>query len=860
MHMKNLPVLWLLLLTAFFISCKSQKSATKDPSDLEGMQHVTLDTLTVEADGEIADQEVSSIYHAAEERKWDITHTILDLSFDWKNETVLGKAELTITPVYYPQDTLRLDAVNFKVSRITIDKQTISSYQNNGKEIIIAFPAKIKKGQILKVEINYTAHPSPSGEEISLAITSDQGLFFIDPQDTIPGVPMQLWTQGETTNNSRWFPTFDQPNERFTQEIFMTVADTMMTLSNGLLISSTPLSGGMKRDHWKLDLPHAPYLAMIAVGQWDKETDYWRGRPVEYYVDKGYGSSARAIFSNTPEMIDFFSKKLDYDFVWPKYAQVIVKDFVSGAMENTTAVVFGDFIQFDKNDIIEDGMNDYIVAHELFHHWFGDLVTCESWSNLTLNEGFANYAEYLWQEYKYGREHADLARINELSGYFDQTSYQTHPLIHYYYANEEAMFDAHSYNKGGLVLHMLRDLVGDEAFFASLNNYLKAHAFKAVEIDDLRQAFEETTGRDLNWFFDQWYLSKGHPVLNISHHYNASDDLLTITIEQTQKSEGFREIFRLPVEIAFIQKDSSIIYRKVMMDSVKQDFTFQFAEEPLAVVLDPKDILLAVINHEIPEKEYVIRTLSNLSINHRISAFRLIENIEEPVMDKLMRDSSYTMRVMAISHLAEKEDFVKLSAMTEWETNPVLQFYIMETLKADTAITKQLAVHLLDTTDKVPIIYSSLKVLASTDVDEAIHWLAHVKDQSAPAIYAVKAEIFAKKGNLLTLDFFTNDTAAQMTDGYLEDFIATMAFFMAGESAAVQDKGLAIIDSDFFLQTEYPAYRRFYLITGLLKQYMMEGSSPYQTKILNTVKSLYSKETDEYLRGVLKEGLGELVD
>ncbi|HEY3387235.1 MAG TPA: M1 family aminopeptidase [Saprospiraceae bacterium] len=858
--MKNIPALWLLLLTAFFISCKSQKSATKDPSDLEGMQHVTLDTMMVEADDDLYDQNVSSIYQAAEERTWDITHTMLDLSFDWKNETVLGKAELTITPVYYPQDTLRLDAVNFKVSRITIDKQPITGFQNNGKEIIIAFPSKIKKGQVLKVEINYTAHPSPSGEEISFAITSDKGLFFIDPQDTIPGTPTQLWTQGETTNNSRWFPTLDQPNERFTQEIIMTVADTMMTLSNGLMISSTPLAGGMRRDHWKLDLPHAPYLAMVAVGQWDKETDYWRGRPVEYYVDKGYGRSARSIFSNTPEMIDFFSKKLDYEFVWPKYAQVIVKDFVSGAMENTTAVVFGDFIQFDKNEIIEEGMNDYIVAHELFHHWFGDLVTCESWANLTLNEGFANYAEYLWQEYKYGRERADIARINELSGYFDQTSYETHPLIHYHYASEEAMFDAHSYNKGGLVLHMLRDLVGDEAFFASLNNYLKEHAFKATEVDDLRQAFEETTGKDLHWFFDQWYLSKGHPVLNISHEYDASDNELTFTIEQTQKAQGYREIFRLPVEIAVIQQDSSIVYRNVMMDSVKQEFTFPFTEEPLAVVMDPKDILLAVVNHDIPEKEYGIRTLSNLSINHRISAFRLIENAEEPLLDKLMRDSSYTMRVMAISYLAEKEDFAKLSSMTGWETNPVLQFYLMETLAADTALAKQLAVHLLDTTDKVPIMYSALKVLAATDVDEAIHWLAHVKDHSPPAIYAVKADIYARKGNMLTLDFFTSDTAARISDGYLEDFIGTMAYFMSGESAAVQDKGLAIIDSDFFLQTEYPAYRRFYLVTGLLKQYMVEGSGPYQTKLLNTVKSLYSKETDEYLRGVLKEGLGELVD
>ena len=183
---------------------------------------------------------------------------------------------------------------------------------------------------------------------------------------------------------------------------------------------------------------------------------------------------------------------------------------------------------------LEDGANDYIVAHELFHHWFGDLVTCESWANLTLNEGFANYAEYLWQEYKYDRERADISRINELSGYFDQAAYASHPLIHYHYGDDGEMFDAHSYNKGGLVLHMLRDLVGDEAFFASLQAYLKEHAFKSAEVDDLRQSFEEITGRDLHWFFDQWYFSEGHPVLDVSHAYDAGQHKLNIAIAQTQ--------------------------------------------------------------------------------------------------------------------------------------------------------------------------------------------------------------------------------------------------------------------------------------------------------------------------------------
>ncbi len=853
----------LAVIAAFSVSCSSSKKAASTDADLDGMQHVMLDTMMVHADQSTTNIEDLPAYKPTEERTWDLLHTSLDLSFDWAKETVLGKATLSLTPIFYTQNSLRIDAINFKVSSIHVDGQPVKTFQNTGDEIVIPLSSPYKKGQKLTVIIEYTAHPSASAEVAGTAITSDKGLFFIDPQDTIPGLPMQIWTQGETTNNSRWYPTLDQPNERGTQEISLTVADSMMTLSNGLLASSTPLPGGMRRDLWKLDLPHAPYLAMIAVGQWDKVTDYWRGRPVDYYVDLGYGPSARAIFANTPEMIEFFSGKLGYEFVWPKYSQVIVKDFVSGAMENTTAVVFGDFIQFHKDEIIEDGVNDYIIAHELFHHWFGDLVTCESWANLTLNEGFANYAEYLWHEYKYDRERADISRLNELSGYFDQAAYTSHPLIHYHYGDEGEMFDAHSYNKGGLVLHMLRDLVGDEAFFASFQAYLKEHAFKAAEVDDLRQAFEEITGRDLHWFFDQWYLSEGYPVIDVLHTYDAVQHKLSIAIEQTQVEEGFREVFTLPLEIAIFHQDSSIEIQRVLLDKKSQTFSFDLPAAPLAVVIDPKDILLAVVNHDIPTSEYPIRVISdNLSINHRLSAYRLMEELEPAVLRKLMRDTSYTMRAMMISYLAEKEEVEKLYELSLRDNDPEIQFYILESLaQLDKWKAKEIALRLLDSTDRVPIIYSSLKAVAAVDIDEAIHRIAHYQDHPSPAIYAAQASIYAQKKDMVTLDYFTTEKASKIREDYLEEFIGAMALFMSVQSAAIQDEGLKIIDSDFYIRSVPDwQYRRFYLITGLLKQYAEEQESVYQAKLLKTINSLYTKETNESLRSVLKEGLGDLLD
>jgi aminopeptidase N len=472
----------------------------------------------------------------------------------------------------------------------------------------------------------------------------------------------------------------------------------MMTLSNGVLVSSTPVENGMRKDYWKMDLPHAPYLAMIAVGQWDKVTDYWRGRPVEYYVDRGYGKDAKSIFSNTPEMIEFFSTKLDFPFVWPKYSQVIVKNFVTGAMENTTATVFGDYVQYHREDALTDGTNDYVVAHELFHHWFGDLVTCESWANITLNEGFANYAEYLWNEYKYGREQADLSRMQELSGYFDQASRDAHTLIYYHYPNEETIFDAHSYNKGGLVLHMLRSVVGDEAFFASLHNYLEQHKFSAVEVDDLRQAFEETTGLDLHWFFNQWYLGTGHPVLNVTHSYDPDSKKLSLSINQSQADEGYTDFFRLPIDIDIIRKDSSVLQEKIWMDEKEQTFTFDVAEKPLTTIVDPKDILLAVINDDVEAEEYPVRALRAPSISHRLAALRLMDNMEEPFLKRIMYDSSWVVRGMAIQYLSDHSNADGLYEMALKEKSVDLAILHLESLgEMDEHKASDAAIHFLKT-------------------------------------------------------------------------------------------------------------------------------------------------------------------
>lgn len=837
-------------------SCSTTKPGTTGgPETKEDGPFVisdSLDIITTE-DGLIGDER-SFAYQPSEDRTWDLIHTMLDLSFDWNQSAVIGKATLTLSPLFYPQSELRLDAVNFDIRKILVNGKESDKYKYDSNEIVITLPAPLTRRDRVTVVIDYVAKPRPEYQDEIGAIRSDQGLFFIDPLDTIPDLPRQIWTQGETSFSRKWYPTLDQPNERGTQEVILTVADTFMTLSNGTLVSSTTLNNGMRRDHWKLELPHAPYLAMVAVGKWDKVSDTWRGRPVDYYVDPGYGKDARAIFAHTPEMIDFFSERLGVDFVWPKYSQIIVKDFVSGAMENTTAVVFGDFVQFHEDDVLEGGQNDYIVAHELFHHWFGNLVTTESWANLTLNEGFANYAEYLWSEYKYGRDKADVGRISELSGYFDQASYDVHPLINFNYADESAMFDAHSYNKGGLVLHMLRDNVGDEAFFASLRLYLQRNAYTAVEVHDLRQAFEETTGTDLNWFFDQWYFGKGHPVLEVNHNFNTATNKLTVNVNQIQGSLGYKDVFRVPLEIGTYLRNGMEQIHKVWLDQKMNSYTFDVAENPIAVVLDPRDILVTVVQQDIPISEYETRLTKVPSITHRISAFKVMDEISAPAVEQMLADSSTTIRGLAIQYLAEKGDADRLYELAKKETNLDLRFFMLQSLLSlDPAKAKDLAISLLETTKKSPVIYEALIAVANVDVDAAILQATKFDNNTSDAVYAARAFLFAKKGSGASSDFFRNAKAKKISLDYLEEFVTAYALYLSKQDAATQQKGLDQIRSGFFMDGPVPQYRRFYTIAALSAHYAVETNAAYKASLRSVMRDLYNQETDPYLKEVLKE-------
>ena len=438
-----------------------------------------------------------------------------------------------------------------------------------------------------------------------------------------------------------------------------------------------------------MDLPHAPYLFMMAEGEFAEYKDHWNDVPVNYLSEKDYGPYLKDIFGKTPEMMTFFSEILDYPFPWPKYAQVIVRDYVSGAMENTTASLFYEELLSDTRDLI-DYNHENIIAHELMHQWFGDLVTIESWSNLTLNEGFANYAEYLWNEHAYGDYEADLHNLDEMEQYLAESERKQEDLIRFHYEDREDMFDSHSYAKGGRILHMLRNYVGDDAFFSALNLYLEKYKFSSVEVHDLRLAFEQITGEDLNWFFNQWFLSSGHPVIDVQDTYE--NGKLKIEVIQRQDLQ-VTPLYRIPINIQ-VWVDGSCDTFHIILDQQNQAFEFDVSAEPELVLFDSDQVLLAEIFHPKSRQQYLKQFFMSDKFLARFQALDSIvahpgDSLYNVVVKESLNDTFWYFRQMGINALEgysgedRNELLEKLVIMAKEDPNPHVRADALHTVYAE---------------------------------------------------------------------------------------------------------------------------------------------------------------------------------
>ncbi|MCB0402886.1 MAG: M1 family peptidase [Flavobacteriales bacterium] len=715
------------------------------------------------------------VYNASETKKFDLIHTKLDVRFNWEKAHLYGKAEVTLTPYFYPQQTLELDARGMDIAQVKLmvppaNGELIATrqdlkYDYDSLKLNIHLDKTYTRKDTLTLYVEYTAKPNELQNGGSAAITDDKGLYFINEKGEDKEKPMQIWTQGETQSNSAWFPTIDVPNQRMTNEIAITIEDKYETLSNGTLMRSELNGDGTRTDYWEMNLPHAPYLVMMAIGDYAVVKDKWRNIDVEYYVEHDYEPYAKDIFGLTPEMLEFYSTKLGVDYPWQKYSQIIVRDYVSGAMENTSAVIHGDFVQQTKRELIDGSAGEDVIAHELFHHWFGDLVTCESWANLPLNESFATYGEVLWREYKYGDDKAAEGLQNDLNSYLQSVKRGAHKqMVRFGYEDREDMFDRHTYQKGGRILHMLRNYMGDDAFFASLKLYLDENKYTDVEMHQLRMACEKVTGEDLNWFFNQWFYDKGHPILEITYDYNDSLKQAVVAVSQMQDYREF-PIYKLPVKID-VYVDGKVETHEVVIDQLDQEFTFSATSEPQLVNFDADKMLLCekVDKHTLEEwafmYEHAPRYLDRYEALVILSESK--EDIATAMLVKGLSDKYPRIKRLAISGIkhaaAKKPEEVKsaLLKLANTDENPIVRgdaIYALPTyFEKDEAVKEACIKGLAE--ESYYVISSSLESLAEVSYEDALKFAKTLEqDENEDIMYAV-CMVYAEHGQAAENQYF----------------------------------------------------------------------------------------------------------
>jgi aminopeptidase N len=787
------------LVALVLVACQpkhSDKESTASKSNTE-----------VKAVIEESKQEEPKIYHASRTVLTDLINTKLEVSFDWTKSWLIGKETLQAKPHYYASNELILDAKGMDIKSVAMAGKACP-FQYKDDVLTIQLDKKYTREENFTVVIDYIAKPDERKIGGSNAITSDKGLYFINPRGEELNKMPQIWTQGETESNSVWFPTIDSPNSKTKEEIYITVEDKYATLSNGKLISSTKNANGTRTDYWKQDLAHSPYLFMMGVGEFKIVKDTYK-RPdgttmeVNYYVEPEWEKHAKAIFGETPAMIGFFSQLLGVEYAWDKYSQIVVRDYVSGAMENTGAVVFGEYAYKTPRELLDDNDNS-TIAHELFHHWFGDLVTAESWSNLTLNESFANYSQFLWDEHRHGLDEAEYQAIQEAEGYFasaKQGGY--HNLVWFDYNSREDMFDGHSYNKGGRILHMLRKYIGDDAFFLGLKNYLKQNQFKAAEFHQLRLAFEEVSGEDLNWFFNQWYLGKGHPTLGVSYKTDATS--VSVTVNQNQSEFG---LFKLPVDVTVYDDRGATTTRHWFNDksttvSIPTQGTVQ------NVIFDSEAMLLCEMEEQKDAAWYAYQWKNSNHYIHRKNALQKIPS-SSPEASKLalegLNDPFWEIRSSSIEKIGKLNSDNKTSAINRLKQMAIGDSISAVRVAALAALAglvsgpelEQLCTDALQKDQSYSVMGAALSQLSKVDYKAALQACKRLESEPSGKIQGNIAQIYAKYGDADQMTYFENILKTNIVSGFDRiGLLNSLTYFASRQDTRIQKRALPIYEKEY---------------------------------------------------------------
>ena len=539
-------------------------------------------------------------------RTYDVIHYKIVVDLRENEKKVVGTTSITLTPLVDRLDSVVLDAVDMEVRRVVRKPEITCAFVNRSPRLVVYLHPAAVSSDTLTLAVSYSCIPK-------------KGMYFLHPDSTDPTRRRQIWTQGEDVDNSSWFPCYDFPNDMATSEVVATVPEEYVVVSNGALVRETVDKERKRRtSHWRESKPHASYLIMIAAGEYEVVRDRVGSIPLEYYLYKDRLQDGVESFARTPDIMRFLEKKIGYPYPWEKFAQIFAADFVTGAMENASAVTYNDKIYLLDPRAAVDFASDDVIAHELAHHWWGDLVTCRDWTHLWLNEGFATYFEALFKRYDRGADvyqHEKLQEANSIR----QTArvFGRRPIV------SRESYTNNVYAKGGWVLSMLHTILGEQPFWKAIRLYVHRHAFRNVDTHEFALAVEDATGRNMDWFFQQWVYTAGLPELTVTQHWDSTSRTHRLVIDQTQQIDSLTGIFRFPLDLEYMTtgetKDTSI-----WITQQHTEVTTSLSERPVMVIVDRGFKVLKTLTFEKSKTEYLYQLAHAKDIADRIGAAKTL--------------------------------------------------------------------------------------------------------------------------------------------------------------------------------------------------------------------------------------------
>ena len=569
-------------------------------------------------------------------RTADHLHMRLDLFIaDMNTPRMSGLQTLTLRPIGGPLGETALDARGLTIVSVTCVGRA-TQFEHDGRRLTIRFDPPLEAGVAAEVITAYEWTGPERGPSLGLVWTPESPAW--------PGRAAQLHTQGQPETNSFWFPCHDSPNERLATEVVVTVPAGFQASSNGRLAERSNRiravddeTGGVRElvgyetFHWAQEREHAPYLVSLVVGKFDVvdvgTSGVADGLAMPVYVPPGRGGDVAGTYGRTAAMVAFMEETLDEPYPWARYAQLVVHGFMAGGMENTSATTMYDTALFAPEEL-DDHDLDGLISHELAHQWFGNLITCDSWEHIWLNEGLATHMTALWLEERHGRGAYDAEILGNFDGLVEKDKAEApaaQGMVSAVYDHPWEVFrrPANPYGKGASLMHMLRRRLGDAVFLAGLRAYVDARQGMTAETIDLRRAFEEASGESLEQFFAQWAYRPGVPRLVVTPAWDALAGTLTVDVEQTQPIDGDNPAFEfdLPIEIR-TSGGGSPLRAVVEVRGRSTRATVRLDGEPTMVAVDPDLTVLAGMDVRQPAAWWLAQLASGPTPASRVLAAR----------------------------------------------------------------------------------------------------------------------------------------------------------------------------------------------------------------------------------------------